>query len=203
MTATAAERRRQRIEALERDDDDDQPAEDPVDAESRETNELSDDFLRVDKYHLDEEWERQPRLYFQWARKAADARAAVAEAKAALEVAEAEVYRAVRAAPVHYGIDGRVTEDQIKAAVVLQPKYQRALKALNDAKHAVDILDAAVSALDHKKRSLEGEVQLFLASYYAAPREPRHAETTDAGRSMEERTKERVRRRGQVRANHE
>lgn len=193
MTASAAERRRQRIEALERDDEPE-----PETAPDAEAEELSDSFLRVDKYHLDVEWERQPRLYYQWARKAADARLRMSEAKAALEVAEAEVYRAVRAAPVHYGIDGRVTEDQIRAAVVLQGKYQKAVAALNNAKHEVDVFDAAVSALDHKKRSLEGEVQLFLASYYATPREPRHAETTNAGDSMEEQAKNQFYRRGQV-----
>lgn len=127
-------------------------------------------FTDIDLDRLDEEWVRQPGLYYRYATRLADAQRKHAEAKAALEVAEAELSLQVRKAPEAFLGDVKPTEASVNAAVLLQPKYQKAKTAMIEAKHAVDVLEAAVWALDHKKKGLESAVQLQLANYRSAPR---------------------------------
>jgi len=55
-----------------------------------------------------------------------------------------------------------------------------------DAHHKVDILKAAVRTLEHRKASIEGECQLFLANYFSKPR------AGETGRQMEERKSDRA-----------
>jgi hypothetical protein len=120
---------------------------------------------------LEEDWLLQVPAHDRYSRKVPDAKLDLSEAKAALEVVEAEVKRSIRRNPSKYGIEqSRVTEAMVAEAMILSPKYQKALKAVNDAKHVVDVLEAALNTLDHRKRTLESLVSLFGMSYFAKPK---------------------------------
>lgn len=131
--------------------------------------------LDINPYRLDYEWWRQPKLYKLWADRTADARNRMNEANSALDLMEAELTLKVGRYPSKFGFDKIPTVPAAKAAVTASPRYQKAVKVLNDAKHVLDKHQAMVTALDHKKKALEKGVDLSLSSYFAEPRNNREA----------------------------
>lgn len=124
--------------------------------------------FQIQPNHLDREWRNQPTLMHDHCLRLADAKQQLNSAKSNLEVVEAEEDREVRMHPSRYGID-KLSETRIKNAVILSPSYREAAKEVIRLQHAVDVLQAAVSALDHKKRALENLVHLHAMSYYSEP----------------------------------
>ncbi len=139
---------------------------------------------------LDREWVKQPRLRMHYGRMLADAKMDLAKSKDALEVVEAELDQSMRMSPKKFGLE-KITEGAIKAAILTQSEYQEASQELISNQHAVDIMTAAVAAVDHKKAALEDLVRLRLADYYSECRAPEGARE-----EMEEMTKASVRQRG-------
>lgn len=139
--------------------------------------------IEPDKDLLDEEWVRQPKLYHTYAVKLANAKMNVEEAKADYDLAEAELKRVagevslkIRKEPNKYGIE-KITEDAVNSRVINSNAYKEARSDVDaaaavilDYKHKVDIIAAAVRAIEHRKESLENLVKLVLADYYSTPR---------------------------------
>lgn len=138
--------------------------------------EVQPSVLEIDEFNLEREWTRQPKLYFLWARETAEARLAMDEAKADAELARAEADSAVRDDPVGHGINGKVTEKMVEAAVLQSAGHVGAVRKLARAKHRYEIMSALVSALEQRKSALENLVRLYLANYYAEPRAREHEE---------------------------
>lgn len=153
----------------------------------------------IDKNILDDEWLGQPKLYFNWAVQLEDARAAFEEVKAEFDVVKAEVDLAIRNDPGNVDYDlpkdavekGKVTEKMVAAALLQQTEYKDAQQAVFSAKHRVGILQAAVTALDHRKKALEKLVDLHGQKYFASPRA-----SEDSREAMGKVEKKSVRRRG-------
>lgn len=135
----------------------------------------NDNFIDLDIYHLETEWQTQPRLYHDHALILAECAKEAKEAKAQLELVEAELDYAVRQVPSEFGLDpdGKITETLVKGCVTRHSKYQIALKKKLDADYREDVAKAAVRALDHRRDALENEVKLRLADYFSEPRIPR------------------------------
>jgi len=129
--------------------------------------------LEIDEHNLEREWTRQPTLYFRWAQQAADARLAMDEAKATVEIARAEVDSEVRADPERFGINGKLTEKAVEATISQSTACIGAVRRFGKAKHRYDIMSALVSALEQRKSALENLVRLHLANYYSEPRTPK------------------------------
>lgn len=108
-------------------------------------------------------------MYGRYATEAADARRDMDEAKNGLEVIKAETERAVRVDPEAHGI-AKVTEKSVEAAVVVDEGVKAAQSEVVEVRHRYDVLCAAVSALDHRKKALEKLVELFLSDYFSRPR---------------------------------
>ena len=153
----------------------------------------SDSFLDIDEHRLDEEWIEQPKLYGLWARRAAASRRKMDEAKADLELVQAELDLEVRSNPEKFDLS-KVTENVVKSAILQDTRYVGAQKKVNDARYDYDVAQAAVSALEHRKYALQNLVSLFLSSYYAEPKSPKGRKD-----ELEEMTKQNVRRRGRAR----
>lgn len=130
------------------------------------------DHFDLDPNRLDEEWVSQPRLFWEAARKLADARADYERAKAAREVEKAELDRAIRRDPEDFGMN-KITEGAIEQVILLQKTYKRANEEVIKAKHTVDIFEADVRTLEHRKSALEALVKLRLEEYYSDPRPPK------------------------------
>jgi len=127
------------------------------------------DFFDLDQNRLDEEWLIQPKLYFQHALLLAAAKETVDRFKSRLDVIAAELDQDMRADPEKYDME-RVSEASIKAAICLQDDHEEATKDLARAKHRVDVLQAVINALEHRKRALEGLVTLHGQNYFSTPR---------------------------------
>lgn len=124
--------------------------------------------FEIDENALDREWIAQPILFYQYAERLADARLELDEAKANFDLVGAECDYAVRSNPQVYDLD-KVTERAVEKAVINQEEFQAAQRKVQKAKHKVDVLQAFVTALDHRKRALEKLVDLFGMNYYAKP----------------------------------
>ena len=127
------------------------------------------EFLHYSELELDREWQEQPHTFHKYAVILANARLDHDHAKQALDLVSAELSRAIRANTERFGV-GKVTEDSVQIAVVVQAEYQRAVRFLNEAKYDVDIAKAAVDALQQKKSALENAVVLWSRDYSAVPR---------------------------------
>jgi hypothetical protein len=131
--------------------------------------EIDESFLEIDSDKLDEEWLNQPDLFFKYAKLKAKTDRELDEAKSELDVVEAELDKAIRNRPEKYDLI-KITDKSIEKAILREASYQNALDALNDAKYKSAILDAAVKALDHRKRALENLVFLHGQNYFSSPR---------------------------------
>jgi len=123
-------------------------------------------FLDIDLNRLEEEWIGQPILYLKWAEDLADALRDADQTKINLDVTRAEVDLRIRQDPTKYRIpEGKATEAAIKSRILKHAKVIEGQKKVLDAAHRVRILQAAVTALEHRKRALTKEADLFAAKY--------------------------------------
>lgn len=125
----------------------------------------------LDKHRLDEEWVNQPKLFFEYAHKLADARADLEQHKAMRDVVYANLDRDIRASPDKYDI-AKITETVITSTIKLQTDYMEADRDYRAANHRVDIVEAYVKALDHRKKALENLVSLEARNYFSSPKAP-------------------------------
>lgn len=121
-----------------------------------------------DKDNLDEEWVRQPELYHEYATQLADARLEQSEAQNKLEIVTANLDAEIRSDPESYGL-AKITDAVVKATIPSQPEHKKATQKVQKARHRVDVLQAAVAALDHKKKALENLVYLHGQNYFSSP----------------------------------
>ena len=124
--------------------------------------------LEIDPLRLDDELIGQPKQRQQFGELLADAQLDLDNAKSALSVAEAEADQDIRANPTDYGID-KLSEARISAAVTIHPAVKIAQKKQNEARHKVNVLQAAVDGLEHRRAALKGMVELFGQQYFAGP----------------------------------
>lgn len=128
-------------------------------------------FLKINALALDKEWLEQPPLYYEYATKLADARRAYDKAQAELSLTTAELSQAIRKEPSKFGLDKeKPTEGSINATLQTRPKYREAAENVADARHDMDINQAAVTALEHRKRALTMLVELHGQNYFSSPK---------------------------------
>lgn len=127
--------------------------------------------LSIDPLKLADEWLIQPDMRRLWGEKLADAQLVLDDAKSALAVRQAETDREIRESPADYGID-KLSEARISSAVTADPFVQKAVEKMNKARHAVNVVQAAVDGLEHRKRALTLLCELHGQDYYATPKMP-------------------------------
>jgi len=137
----------------------------------------------IDENLLDKENVNQPKFCFEIAALLADAKRAVEEQKGEIDVlkskveeAESELDLAIRKNPKMFGFE-KTTENGIKATILIHPTYKNAKDKLTEAqarlielKHAVDICEGAMKAIDHRKAGIEGLIYLHGQNYFSTPR---------------------------------
>jgi uncharacterized protein YpiB (UPF0302 family) len=125
-------------------------------------------FISIDQNALDKEWLRQPELMYDYSVQLADARSAMDLAKNKAEVVYAQLDADIRANPTQYGIN-KISETAIKNAIASEKAYRISQRKVLETRHELDILQAAVTALDHKKQALQNLVTLHGQSYFSSP----------------------------------
>ncbi len=123
----------------------------------------------INEYELDKEWANHPKMMEDCCRAVADARLAYDTAKDLLELEHAKLYGAISSDPTRFGLP-KATDAVVSAAVLQQKSYQELQAKVRETRHAMGVLDAGKSALDHRKKALEDLVALHLSGYFAAPR---------------------------------
>jgi hypothetical protein len=154
--------------------------------------EKAQSIVQIDENALDKECIRLPGDFLKYATRSADAKRNVDEAKAALDVTQAELGKKIRAMPEEFGLD-KITEASLASTIILQQQFKGAQTVLFEARHEHDLIQAVVSAMDHKKRSLTLLVDLYGMSYFSSPKL-----STEGREAVQEMTKRATRpRRGQ------
>lgn len=124
--------------------------------------------FEIDQNRLDEEWVNQPKLFFRYAKKLADTKQNLDNVKNYLNITHAEISKNIRDNPEKFDL-AKVTEKAIESLIPLQKTHNFALLKLNEAKHEVDIYQAAVTALEHRKVALQNLVSLHGQNYFSTP----------------------------------
>lgn len=122
--------------------------------------------LDINPYELDKELARQPKLYYKYAKKLADAKFEMGRVKAALEFEIARVSLDIRKRPQDYELS-KTTDSAVEARMRLDERVVDANNQYLEARKDVDDLDGIVEALDHKKQSLTSLVYLQGQGYLA------------------------------------
>jgi hypothetical protein len=125
--------------------------------------------LSIDLNRLEEELEKQARVFGRWAERLAKAKSEVRDAKAELAVTKAELSMAIRSKPDRFKLK-KVTDPAVADCIILQPEHKAALKDLNNSLHYEDFVQGKVNALEQKKRMMEKLVDLHGQQYWSKPR---------------------------------
>ncbi len=127
--------------------------------------------LNIDLNRLEEEWEKQPLLCFEFMSDLVEAREEMDRRKADLDLTKAELDHEVRSHPERFDLE-KITEPAVEAAILRDDRYKVAHYDWLSAKSTVGILQAAVECVtDQRKKALENEVDLLLGGYWSKPRQ--------------------------------
>ena len=126
------------------------------------------DIFELDLLTLDKHWLEQPLLVAEYGIMLADAKDAHDRSKAQLDVTRAEVEAKIITNPKKYKLE-KVTVSAINAKVALNKKVLADQRTMQKKKHRVDVLQATMNSLEHRKRALEGLVSLHGQQYFAPP----------------------------------
>ena len=126
----------------------------------------------IDPTQLDVECVRQASRTHYWAEAAIDASFEEEQAKFQYDLIGAKLDIAIRNDPEKFGMN-KVTEAGVKAAIQLHPDLQASYNTWMAARKLTKRLNAAVKAMDDKKRMLQGLITLHGQQYFAGPDVPR------------------------------
>lgn len=138
-------------------------------AKTREI-ELPNDIFDLDPLTLDKHFLEQPKLVWEYGQELANAKDGADRSKAVLDVAKAEALAEISANPNEFSLNEKPTVSAINSAVDVHETVVAARDKFQRRKHRVDVLQAFMVALEHRKRSLEGLVTLHGQQYFAMPK---------------------------------
>lgn len=128
--------------------------------------------ISIDDSALDVEWLQQASLTLKYCQLEADARKAVDDTKAQLDIVEAELDKEIRNNPEKFDLP-KITESAIKSAILVNENYINAKDEYSQAQYELNMAQAAVRAIYAKKDALENLVRLHGQQYFAGPSVPR------------------------------
>lgn len=126
--------------------------------------------LSIDKYKLDQECITHSALYYHYSEMAAVAKNQVGILQDNLKLIMGEVNIAIRNKLMKD--DVKITEALVNAEVEKSTKVTDARDELRKAELNLTILQAGVSAFEHRKSQLDNLVKLYCAGYFAMPSSP-------------------------------
>jgi hypothetical protein len=135
-----------------------------------ELNEFIKD-KQIDPTQLDMECVKQPERFFHYAQESVKANHELDKAKLHLDVVKAKLDLQCRQSPEDFGLV-KPTESAVNAAVLCHALTLKAHEALLEARMNAKLLEAAVDAMEQKKRMLEIMVTLHGQQYFAGPSVP-------------------------------
>lgn len=126
----------------------------------------------IDPAELDVAAIEQADRFFYWAERAARARVVLDRTKLQVDLAESRLTIECRKEPSKFGI-GKITDATVGHAVHNHPDYKAVCDLHLEAREEYLLLDAAVEAMEQRKRMIEILVTLHGQQYFAGPKVPR------------------------------
>jgi hypothetical protein len=139
---------------------------------------------KIDLNNLHFEWMRQVDLSHQYGMDLAEARKGVEKAQEAVKVEEAQAGDRVRLKLAELNV--KFTVDMVRDGVVLDEKLRQQKEVLIDALYNKDVINAGFTAIQDKKKALEGLVDLLRMEYWAVPVEPKEYENWKGAKLLNE-----------------
>lgn len=138
------------------------------------SKEKTENPFQIDSDDLWAEWARMPGRTRDACVRVADARHEYNQAKARLDIERARLFHQIRKSPGNFDLpDGKAPSNEVASSMVeIQPSYEKALNALNNAKYALDVAEADAEAYLSMRKTLENMVELLQLQYHSE-REPR------------------------------
>ncbi len=124
--------------------------------------------LEIDPDAIDVAWIDQSMLLYRYKSLLADARKKRAELSEKIKIVRSQLIKEKKEE------DKKVTGVMIEAYYRDHPKHKKVKQELINSEYEVDLLDAAVWAIQHKKTALENLVRLLGMDYFSSPSDPRN-----------------------------
>lgn len=127
--------------------------------------------ININFDELDIEWLKQASLFMKYLEELVLREKIKTKAKENIDVIEAELDKEVREKMSACGT--KITEALVKAEII---KHEKRVEAVNDhieKTYNYNIINAAIKAFEHKKKALEKLTELYIAGYFAEPKNNR------------------------------
>lgn len=124
--------------------------------------------VKINEHELEKEWTEQPSLYMYYAEAHAEAIYQKDLAKSRLDLFYAKMYGSIKKSWEKY-FDTKPTEPAIKEYILQHSGYKEKEQTLIDLTRDVNILSAAKTSMEHRKKALENLVSLKITGFYAEP----------------------------------
>lgn len=129
--------------------------------------------LKIDRYNLVNELERQAQLYSEWALLEVKAEMEAKEAENDYNLVRGEVENKIRRRPKAYDLDKvKITEAAVRAVSGKMPKVKKYYRIYMKALANWKTLKKAEKAFQQRKNMLEGLVSLNVQLHFADPKVP-------------------------------
>lgn len=152
-----------------------------------------DTIMKIDETALDVEWLDQAHRFMKVSKEASVLKKELALLKEESDVLEANWVNRIRRHPAKYGMENRVTEGGIKAAVTANEEVRQMAFKIIDKQYELDLVSSAVRAMEHRKAALEELVQLHGQQYFAGPKDPRNLNLEAAKKGLHQQAMEKIR----------
>jgi len=126
--------------------------------------------VKINRFKLEEESEKQPSLYFYYANELAELKGKKDKMENKLNLILAEVELSIREKPPE---KIKITESVIKSLVEKNKKVIEIKKRLAEIKEEIYVYSAVVSALEQRNSQLKVLKDLFLANYFTVDNDKR------------------------------
>lgn len=150
------------------------------------------ELMHIDPLALDVEWLDQANRFMKVSKEASVLKKELALLKEESDVLEANWVNRIRRHPAKYGMEDRITEGGIKAAVTANEEVRQMTTKIIDKQYELDLVSSAVRAMEHRKAALEELVQLQGQQYFAGPKDPRNLDLEAAKRGLRSEAREKV-----------
>lgn len=134
-------------------------------------NEQQKSVLDINLNRLEIDARDHPKLRREWGDKFALAKRDAKLAKAAFELMEANLKRAIRKDPARYGAavgrTGSPSEDVVQATVISCPGYQQAQMTLIQKEYERDVIGSFLEAVQERGEQINNEVKLHGQGYFS------------------------------------
>lgn len=128
--------------------------------------------LQIEFYNLENNLIEQPGLYMKYAQEGVNINEKKDRLKQELEVLKSNLDAKLRGNFEEYGFEKSPTEAAVKAWINKNDKIITISTDIIELQRESGIISAALVALEHRKKSLQGLVQLYAAGWFAEVKTP-------------------------------